>query len=309
VLDALPATELSIDEIVQAMLGEKAQAFTFTEQHTPEQLTSPAWNGLERTGEHAALRLDQVTVPGKLHEVSLEAPVGAIVGVAGLEGSGHREVLALVAGLLRPHQGSVRLPNGDKVRLGLRAAVRQGIALVPGDRRRIGLMLDKPIWENIAQVRSVALSRDGQFLRIGKLRRRAHVHVERLGVNTPSEDQEVGFLSGGNQQKVVFAKWLEADPSVLLLDDPTRGIDIGARAEIYGLMRGLAEQGVVQVLASTDPRELAMVCNRVFVFYKGRICATLDQPNLLPHTILEVMNTGLLPSLAEAEDSPQAEAL
>src|SRR5581483_2599880 len=164
-----------------------------------------------------------------------------------------------------------------------------------GDRQRIGLMLDKPVWENVAQVRAVALRRAGTFLRVGQLRTRARAHVERLGIRTSSVDQEVGYLSGGNQQKVVFAKWLEAESSVLLLDDPTRGIDVRARAEIYGLMRNLAAQGTIQLLASTDPRELALICDRVFVFYRGSVCAVLEPPHLEAHTILEVVNTGTLP--------------
>lgn len=136
-------------------------------------------------------------------------------------------------------------------------------------------MLDKSICENIAQVRSVVLGRDGQFLWPARLRTRARAQALRLGIKTPSVDQEAGFLSGGNQQKVVFARWLAADPAVFLFDDPTRGIDVGARAELYGLMR-----------------ELATVCDRVFVFYKGHICAVLETPFLDAHTILEVMNTG-----------------
>ncbi len=167
-----------------------------------------------------------------------------IVGVAGLSGSGHQDALAVAAGALRPERGRVMLPDGTQLRPGLRNAIRQGIALVPGDRQRIGLMLDKSLWENVAQVRAVALRRSGSFLRASQLRARARVHVERLGIRTSSVDQEVRYLSGGNQQKVVFARWLEAEPSVLLLDDPTRGIDVGARAEIYALMRNLAEQGM-----------------------------------------------------------------
>ena len=126
--------------------------------------------------------------------------------------------------------------------------------------------------------------------------------MTRLGIGTRSVDQEAGQLSGGNQQKVVFARWLEAEPSVLLLDDPTRGIDVGAKAEIYRLMRGLAEQGIVQVLASTDPWELATICDRVYVFHSGRICAMLEALHLNAHTILEVMNTGELPAEPNEEE-------
>lgn len=284
VLDALPASSLSIDEIVRTMLGAKAP--------TQIQHFSPVSNRL--TSNQGVLRLEHVSVPGRLEDVTLEASAGTIVGLAGLSGSGYRDALSVAAGALRPGKGRVLLPDGAELRPGLQNAIRQGVALVPGDRQRVGLMLDKPVWDNIAQVRAVALRRAGLFLRSSRLRARARVHVERLGIKTSSVDQDVGYLSGGNQQKVVFAKWLEANPSVLLLDDPTRGIDVGARTEIYGLLRNLAAHGTVQVLASTDPRELALICDRVFVFHRGRVCAILEPPYLDAHTILEVVNTGVL---------------
>jgi ABC-type sugar transport system ATPase subunit len=283
VIDAAPVTSLSIDEIVRAMLGEKELA---QEQATVSKLPASG----QRT-----LRFEHVSVPGCLEDVTLEAPAGMITGVAGLSGSGHREALSVAAGALRATRGRVALPGGTNLRPGLRNAIRQGIALVPGDRQRIGLMLDKPVWENVAQVRAVALRRAGWLLRASQLRARARTYVERLGIRTPSVDQDVMYLSGGNQQKVVFARWLDADPSVLLLDDPTRGIDVGARSEIYNLMRNLATQGTIQVLASTDPRELALICDRVYVFYRGHVCGVLEPPHLAAHTILEAVNIGTLP--------------
>ncbi len=285
VLDATPVAQLKLDEIVRAMLGDKTAAPVQQRSTSLDQLMSGT----------RALRVENVTVPKHLHAVTFEAPVGTIVGVTGLSDAGHRDILAVAAGLTRPTEGRVRLPGGAQVRYGMRGAIKQGVALVPGDRRRVGLMLDKPLWDNMAQVRSVALLRDGLFLRASQLRTRAREYVAQLGISSSSVDQQVGYLSGGNQQKVVFAKWLEAEPEVLLLDDPTRGVDIGAKAEIYALMRKLAERGVVQVLASTDPWELATVCDRVFIFYNGRVCATLDPPHLDATTILEVMNTGVQP--------------
>ena len=283
VVDAEPAASLSIDEIVHAMLGEKELA------------REQAVNRRPPVSDQKMLCFEHVSVPGYLEDVTLEAPVGMITGVAGLSGSGHREALSVAAGALRSAAGRVTLPDGTTLRPGLRSAIRQGIALVPGDRQRIGLMLDKPVWENVAQVRAVALHRAGWFLRAGQLRARARVYVERLSIRTPSVDQDVMYLSGGNQQKVVFARWLDADPSVLLLDDPRRGIDVGARSEIYNLMRTLAAQGTIQILASTDPRELALICDRVYVFYRGRVCGVLEPPHLDAHTILEAVNTGTLP--------------
>ena len=165
---------------------------------------------------------------------------GAIVGLAGVAGAGHHDVLELVCGMRRPDQGSVTLPSGRAVPRGLRRAIGAGVALVSGDRRRLGLMLDKPLWENIGQIHSVGLAADGPIVRAGRLRERARAQIDGLRIRSRSVDQLAGSLSGGNQQKVVFAKWLDAQPSVILLDDPTRGVDVGAKAEMHALIRSAA---------------------------------------------------------------------
>jgi ABC-type sugar transport system ATPase subunit len=281
-----PAGSLTVDRVVQHMLGDKVAAIV--EERSHESTASIDGGG-------PSLRLEHVTVRGELEDVDLTVPAGAVVGLAGVAGSGYRTVLSVAAGAIRADSGRVVLPDGTELKSSLRGAISQGVALVSGDRRRFGVMLDKPIWDNVGQVRSVALRRDGMFVRSGHLRARAAEHVQRLGIKTASVDHEVGTLSGGNQQKVVFAKWLEASPSVLLLDDPTRGIDVGAKAEIYNLLRELSAQGTVQLVASADPRELAAVCDEVVVFYGGRICARLRGRHLDAHTILEVMNTGTAP--------------
>jgi len=116
--------------------------------------------------------------------------------------------------------------------------------------------------------------------------------VERLRVRTASLDARTGSLSGGNQQKVVFAKWLNAEPTVMLLDDPTRGVDVGANAEMHALVRSAAEAGAIVLLASTDLDELEHICDRVLVFYRGRIAAELSGDEARVHTLLEAMNTG-----------------
>ena len=283
---SVPARSLTVDRIVQHMLGDKVAAIVEERSHQGDMSFDPST---------PALRLENVTVEGELEDVDLTVPCGRIVGLAGVAGAGHRAVLNVASGVLRPDRGRIVLPGGEPLKNNLRGAISQGVAIVSGDRKRYGVMLDKPIWDNVGQVSSVALRRDGMFIRAGRIRERAAEHVKRLGIKTPSVDQEVGMLSGGNQQKVVFAKWLEAAPSVLLLDDPTRGIDVGAKAEIYNLLRELADRGAVQLVSSSDPRELAAVCDEVVVFFNGRVCARLSGRDLDAHTILEVMNTGVPP--------------
>ncbi|MFI6734831.1 ATP-binding cassette domain-containing protein [Nonomuraea sp. NPDC050451] len=231
-----------------------------------------------------------MTVPGRLHEVSLEAAPGEILGIAGLVGSGHTDVLRVVAGALSPASGHVELPGGAHLAPGIRAAVKAGVGLISGDRRGVGITADKSVWENVVQVDAVGLARHGGWLAAGALRAAARVFAERVGVRMSSIEQAVDQLSGGNQQKVVFAKWLAARPSVLLMDDPARGIDIGARAEIYALMAELAQAGAVQLLASSDPKELAEICHRVVVIRKGRVSAVLDGAGLTAHAVLEAVN-------------------
>ncbi|MFC4113212.1 ATP-binding cassette domain-containing protein [Nonomuraea zeae] len=221
----------------------------------------------------------------------MEAAPGEILGIAGLVGSGHTDVLRVIAGALAPHSGRVELPGGRRPRRpGMRAAVQAGVGLISGDRRGVGVTADKPVWENIVQVNAVSLGRLGRWLTRRALRESAQALAGRVGARARSMDQAVDQLSGGNQQKVVFAKWLAARPSVLLMDDPTRGIDVGAKAEIYALMGELAAAGTVQLLASSDPRELAGICHRVMVIRKGQVTAVLAGAELTAHAVLEAVN-------------------
>ncbi|NUR82656.1 MAG: sugar ABC transporter ATP-binding protein, partial [Nonomuraea sp.] len=252
VRNAVPVKEMDIPAMVAAMLGDKLAA-------------APAARGreIDPAPDAPLLRLNAVSAAGRLREVTLEARAGEVVGLAGLDGSGHRDVLHVVAGSLPLTSGAVDIPGGRPHGTGVRQAVKSGVGLISGDRRGVGLMGDKPIWENVIQVSAVSLGRLGAFLPESRLRATARPLVDRLRVRSSSVDQYVDELSGGNQQKVVFAKWLAAEPSVLLMDDPTRGIDVGAKAEIYELMNELARGGTVQLLVSSDPKELAEVCDRV----------------------------------------------
>lgn len=279
----LSAQNLTVDEIVAYMLGDKKISRT-------KNATRPA---ATRTDLNAgALEFSRVTVSGHLEDVSLIAPSGSIIGLAGVAGAGHRAVLGVAAGVLKLDRGHVTMPGGQQLGRNLRHNIGRGLAIVSGDRRRFGVMLDKPIWENIAQVRVVGMKQQPGFVIASRLRERAQSLVDRLGVKASSVDATVGTLSGGNQQKVVFAKWLDANPKVILLDDPTRGIDIGAKAEIYAVMGELAQAGAVQIIFSSDPLELAAICDEVAVFYEGHLREIVRGSELTAHNILEVMNTG-----------------
>ena len=276
---------LTVPAIVAAMLGEQEEATEKPDRALREQIADAV-----DAPDEGRLEIRNVSTE-HLHDFSLRVSPGEIAGLAGVAGAGHHHVLELVCGMRRPDGGSVELPSGRTVPAGLRRAIGEGVALVSGDRRRLGLMLDKPIWENIGQIRSVGLAADGPIVRSGRLRERARAQVEGLRIRSRSVDQSVGSLSGGNQQKVVFAKWLDAQPSVILLDDPTRGVDVGAKAEMHALIRSAAAAGAPVLICSTDIDELASLCDRVVVLHQGSVSAKLAGEALSTHAVLEAMNT------------------
>jgi ABC-type sugar transport system ATPase subunit len=304
VVEGAPRASLTIPAVVAAMLGDKklyerpadgpagsAEAGAETGTGTGTKRAAKHRGGVPATRAAGDLLVEHVSVRRQLDDVSLTARPGEVVGLAGLAGAGQHALLDVVSGITRPRQGTIRLPSGAPGPRRFRAAVAQGIALVTGDRRRLGLMLDKPIWENVGQVRSVALARDGLLIRAGTLRGRARRQMEQLGIRG-KDTSPAGSLSGGNQQKVVFAKWLEVQPQLLLLDDPTRGVDVGAKAEMHRLIRSIAAQGAVVLLCSTEADELASICERVLIFYRGRITGELSGRGIDQHAVLEAVNTG-----------------
>jgi ABC-type sugar transport system ATPase subunit len=276
-LSGVPATDLELDDLVRAMLGESAPG-----------KNRPA-AALAKTG--AGLALTHVSVPGRLDDVSLAVAPGEIVGVAGLEGAGHLAVLELVCGLNRPSAGRVQLPGGPGPR-SFREAVRRGVAFVPGDRKRFGLMLDQTVWENATAVRWLGLGAGTWWQRRRDLQARASANLRRMRFHGDIHGL-AGELSGGNQQKVVFAKWLDADPSVIVLDDPTRGVDVGARGEMHEIVRELAGAGRVVLLASTDLAELTELCDRVVVLRRGRVAGELTAGELTERRLGTAVNAGL----------------
>ena len=279
ILAQASVAQLTMSDVVNTMLGHKAQRAP----HIPVERKDSLAPGLHVKAVHSELGLK---------DVSFQVRPGEVVGLAGLAGSGPAAVLTAIAGLGPISEGSITLPNGADRPKNLRQAIDRGVAFVSGDRRKLGLMLDKPIWENIIQVRTVAMARDGNFLSTIKLRQRAAQLAQRVGVKTRSVDAPAGSLSGGNQQKVVLAKWLDSKPDLLLLDDPTRGVDVGAREEINQLLRKAAAYGAVVLYLSSDLEELVAGCDRVLVFYRGRICQEISGEKLSASTLSQVMNTG-----------------
>lgn len=208
----------------------------------------------------------------RLRDINLSVDEGSVLGVAGLAGSGRSELMRIIAGAQRPRSGTISVA-GTTLRTGsVTRAMRAGIALVPEERRSQGLVLGHTIRENISIGNLGTVSRYGL---VAKARERAITaqQTAALQVKAASFEQPVEQLSGGNQQKVVLAKYLAQQPKVLLLDEPTRGIDIGTKAEIYALIHRLAADGVAVIVVSSEIPELIGVCDRITVLNEGRVVA------------------------------------
>ncbi|MCY3024351.1 MAG: sugar ABC transporter ATP-binding protein [Planctomycetota bacterium] len=221
------------------------------------------------------------------HEISFSLACGEILGFAGLVGAGRSEMAQAIFGVDAPLAGTIALDGKPLTIRCANDAIRAGIYLVPEDRRRAGLVTEMTVRENVTLP---GLSRWAAF---GLIRRReenevAVRQVESLRVKTPSVEARVLNLSGGNQQKVVLAKWLALTPRVLVFDEPTRGIDVGAKAEIYRLMRDLAERGVAIIMISSEMEEVIGVSDRIAVMHEGAITGVLDRTEFSEERIMSL---------------------
>ena len=280
---------LTIPDVVGAMVGG-AQGDLFPERRTT---AIPA-------GTDGTLVAEHLTVGDELTDVGFAAQPGEIIGLAGLEGSGVATLLGVLFGTRHPTAGTVRYPDGGDRPTSPTAAARRGVALVPADRRHQGLMLDRSIVRNISLVNVGALPSRTPWLRPGEMLDAARRQIERLRIKVGHPEDPAGSLSGGNQQKVVIGKWLEVAPRVMLLDDPTRGVDVGAKREIYLLIRALADEGRIVLFRSTELPELVGLADRILVLYRGRLVLELTGATTSDHEVLHAINTGQPLGAAEA---------
>ncbi len=252
----LPAADLDDAELVRLMVGRSISSF-FPDPLPGTELGAPR---LELRGAGN----------GYVDRIDLTLRAGEVVGISGLQGSGRSELLEAVFGV-NPFTRGEMLLDGTPVRTrSPRAAIRAGVAMITEDRKATGLALNQTILDNaLGVVRSVFPRRTGQA------RREVPGLLSSLEVSARATDQEVQFLSGGNQQKVVLARWLAIDPGVVLMDEPTRGIDVGAKHSIYELMRALAAQGVAVLMVSSELPEVIGMSDRILVMRDGRLAGEL----------------------------------
>ena len=259
-IGTLERNELSAERLIQMMVGRPLGDFYRHERHQP---------GSEFILETRDLRDDR-----KVRGVSLRLRPGEIVGLAGLVGAGRTETARLIFGADRPTGGQVLL-QGREVRFGGPLdAVRAGIGYVPEDRKGQGLFLEMSARENITMN---VLNREsaGGVLRSGRLTEVTQQAIRDFAIRVAGPGARAGGLSGGNQQKLLLARWLEIGPKVLMLDEPTRGVDIGAKAEIYRIVGALAAKGVAVLFISSELPEIIGVCDRVLVMREGRLAGEL----------------------------------
>lgn len=269
----LSRQEISHDRIVSLMVGREIKSFYVESQAA-------------RTPGFMQVRdLRSSRYPAQA--VSFDAGKGEILGFAGLVGAGRSELAKAIVGLDPLASGVVKLGGADLKVGDPRAAIDRGIYLVPEDRRGEGLVTGMNVRENVTLP---SLKRFASLFLISRRKETeaAEQQIQSLRIKTPGTETKVGNLSGGNQQKVVLAKWLSMNPKVMILDEPTRGIDVGAKAEIYKLMRLLAEQGTVLLMISSDMEEVLHVSDRVAVMHEGRITGVLERPDCNEENIMQL---------------------
>ena len=261
------------DKIVGLMVGREIKNF-YVQSHST---TTPGYFKVRnaRTSRY----------PGKT--ISFDAARGEILGFAGLVGAGRSELMKSIVGL-DPHGGAEVSIGGDTLKISsARNAINHGIYLVPEDRRGEGLVTSMTVRENTTLP---SLDKFTQFFMIRRDRERkvANEQIASLKVKTPGCETRVLNLSGGNQQKVVLGKWLSMSPKVMILDEPTRGIDVGAKAEIYRIMRALADSGAVILMISSDMEEVLNVSDRVAVMHEGKITGVLERADCKEENIMQL---------------------
>jgi L-arabinose transport system ATP-binding protein len=235
----------------------------------------------------SALQVTNLSGPGLKAPASFNVARGEVLGFFGLVGAGRTELLKLIYGDTRATGGEVSV-GGESVRIrSPRDEIRAGVVLCPEDRKKEGIIPIRSVMENLNLSGRRHFSPMGFVINSRAERENAAKHVQKLAVRTPSLKQLIMNLSGGNQQKVILARWLSEDVKVILLDEPTRGIDVGAKSEIYGIIYALAERGVGVVVVSSELPEVLGICDRIMVMRQGKIVAELPRAEATSERVLQ----------------------
>lgn len=274
----LKREEISHERMVRLMVGRDLSQFY---ERKPHPIGRPI---LEVEGLHTALHPNQ--------SLSFKVGAGEIVGVAGLVGAGRTEMLRSLFGIDKPLAGKVRIGERDVQLRSPQDAIAAGLALVPEDRKQQGVIVEMAVRQNLSLASWRRHQKKAGFLDKVFESNLVKEMISKLNIKTPSGEQFVQFLSGGNQQKVVLGKWLALAPRLLLLDEPTRGIDVGAKQEIYRLMEQLAESGVGILFVSSEMTEILGMSDRVLVMHEGRISGELNRAEMSEEAVMHLATGG-----------------
>jgi len=278
----LTREEISHDSMVRLMVGRELSQFFQHQPHTPGR---------------PALTVERLRTPAHpSQEISFELRAGEIVGLAGLVGAGRTELLQTLFGVTPALGGRIRIGEADCLPQCPAEAISAGLALVPEDRKQQGLLLEMAVRENLS-LASLARDQRSGFLNFAREGAISREMIGKMRIKTPNDRQVVQFLSGGNQQKVVLGKWLALRPRVLLLDEPTRGIDVGAKSEIYSLMEELSREQVAILFVSSDLEEILGMSDRTLVMHDGRLSGELQRHELSEEAVMQLA-TGRLQTAA-----------
>ncbi len=273
-------TDVTVERIVREMVGRDISQL-YPKEVAQMSDTVLRVNGLGRTGFFA--------------DINFEVRAGEVVALAGLVGAGRTEVARSVFGIDRYNRGSVEFLGRQLKPHNPQAAIDAGMGFVPEDRRKQGLVMSLSVARNIALTLRNALARFG-IIDTKAERRAAADWTKRLRVKTGSQEYPVSTLSGGNQQKVVLAKWLATKPRFLILDEPTRGIDIGTKSEVHRLISDLAGRGIGILMISSELPEVLGMADRVLVMHEGRITAEFDRADATPESVMHAATASLEPT-------------
>ena len=282
----LAREEITHDAMVKLMVGRDLSAFY---HHTP------------RKPEGTVLKVTDLRTPAHPeHPLSFEVQAGEIVGLAGLVGAGRTELLQTLFGITPSIGGTIDMDGETVNPQNPIEAIRAGIALAPENRKQQGLVMEMALRENMS-LPSLIRDQHHGFLNRQQEAKIAEQMIKQMQIKTPSAEQEVRYLSGGNQQKVVLGKWLAMEPKLLLLDEPTRGIDVGAKQEIYGLMEELTRRGVAILFVSSEMEEVLGMSDRALVMHEGRLSGELARNELTEEAIMQLATGGKPAESAHAE--------
>lgn len=274
-IGTMPVAELTTDELITKLVGRPLQDI-----YPPR---------CQTLSEEIVFELDQFLFHPGGNPISFKIRRGEVIGIAGLTSHGQTELINAISGLHRVYGGRMRIHGREVSIRSSSQAVANGVALVPGDRKQEGLLLMQSIRSNMAISSISRRKKFGLFIDRAAERRLVDEYKGKLNIKMRGPLQEAGELSGGNQQKVVLAKELATDPKVILFNEPTKGIDVGSKREIYYLMRGLAEQGVAVIMYSTDLMEVIGMSDKVLVMYENNVTAQLTGPDINEETITRYM--------------------